>query len=134
MSTIFSRITIAWPRSADLKTFCLLIVELLCNPKTILVAMQAASVEELLRQLRGILGDHCGFWVDFHPLQAARGLVATPYPLCAMLMGVHLGASSPESLFDSSSTLPFATLVCLRAVFMGTSLVTKSVLVSHAHA
>ncbi len=48
---------------------------------------------QLVQQLRDILGDHCGFWVEFHPLQAARGLVATPYPLCAMLLGTRLGAS-----------------------------------------
>ena len=52
---------------------------------------------QLVQQLRAILGDHCGFWVDFRPLQAARGLVATPYPLCAMLMGVRLGKSQRHS-------------------------------------
>ena len=52
------------------------------------------SLAQLVQQLRDILGDHCGFSVEFHPLQAARGLVTTPYPMCAMLLGIRLGASA----------------------------------------
>ena len=67
---------------------------------------------QLVQRLRGILGDHCGFWVEFHPLQAARGLVTTPYPLCAMLLGIRLGAPSATEASCSVSATRVQVLPC----------------------
>ncbi len=47
-----------------------------------------------------VLQDYCSdFWRELDALQYARGLVATPYPLCSMSIGVHLSAPS-QSLND----------------------------------
>ena len=53
-----------------------------------------------------VLQDYCSdFWRELDAAQYARGLVATPYPMCSMSIGVHLSASSTAS---HAMLLPFA--------------------------
>jgi len=54
---------------------------------------QAVDVRALVREMHGVLQDYCFcFWGKLGALQYARGLLATPFPLCSMSIGVHLSA------------------------------------------
>ena len=57
-------------------------------------------MQELHQRLRDVIAGHCSSWLGVTTLQKARGLAATPYPLCNMLLGIHLRAppaGSPAS-------------------------------------
>ena len=58
---------------------------------------QAASIVELHQQLREIIEDHCSSVPAVRSIQMARGLVATPYPLCNMLPAMHYRAPEQPS-------------------------------------
>ena len=54
---------------------------------------QAVDLRALLWEMQGILQDYCTrFWGTLGTVQCARGLLATPFPLCSMSLGVHLSA------------------------------------------
>jgi len=72
-----------------------------------------------------VLQDYCSdFWRELDALQYARGLVATPYPLCSMSIGVHLSAllhitscfCFPAAHLRSTSTFLrcFYEMLCMR--------------------
>ena len=51
------------------------------------------DLRSLLWEMQGILQDFCTrFWGTLGAVQCARGLLATPFPLCSMSLGVHLSA------------------------------------------
>ena len=54
---------------------------------------QVPNMQELHQRLRDVIAGHCASWPGVTTLQKARGLAATPYPLCNMLLGIHLRAS-----------------------------------------
>ncbi len=61
-------------------------------------------MKALVRDMHGALQDYCSrFWVELCAGQLARGLVATPFPLCSMSLGVHLSALWDPDCLDSSS-------------------------------
>ncbi len=46
-----------------------------------------------MQQLQEALGEYgCAFWARLRPAQLARAVVATPYPLCAVSVGIHISA------------------------------------------
>jgi hypothetical protein len=52
-----------------------------------------SDVHALVQQLQAALGEYgVAFWGRFQPVQLARAVVATPYPLCAVSIGVHIRA------------------------------------------
>ncbi len=52
-----------------------------------------SDVHALVQQLQAVLGEYgVAFWGRFRPDQLARAAVATPYPLCAVSVGVHIRA------------------------------------------
>ena len=54
---------------------------------------QAMDLRQLVSELHDVLADYCNyFWGELETAQIARALVATPYPLCSMSIGVHLSA------------------------------------------
>jgi hypothetical protein len=54
---------------------------------------QMSDVHALVQQLQAALGEYgVAFWERFRPVQLARAVVATPYPLCAVSVGVHIRA------------------------------------------
>ena len=54
---------------------------------------QMSDVHSLVQQLQAVLGEYgVAFWGRFRPVQLARAAVATPYPLCAVSVGVHICA------------------------------------------
>jgi len=73
-------------------------------------------MQELHQRLRDVIAGHCASWPGVTTLQKARGLAATPYPLCNMLLGIHLRASLPAALQPDSrqpnSCYATLTLTC----------------------
>jgi len=56
-------------------------------------------VRALVREMHGVLQDYCFcFWGKLGALQYARGLLATPFPLCSMSIGVHLSAPPASAI------------------------------------
>ena len=54
---------------------------------------QAVDLLALVAEMHGVLQDYCvRFWGEMSAVQYAKGLVATPFPLCSMSIGVHLSA------------------------------------------
>ncbi len=53
------------------------------------VAVQAKTLAELHQQVRDVIDEHCATVPAVRTIQMARGLVATPYPLCNMLPAMH---------------------------------------------
>ena len=58
---------------------------------------QVPNMQELHQRLRDVIAGHCASWPGVTTLQKARGLAATPYPLCNMLLGIHLRAPLPAA-------------------------------------
>ena len=53
--------------------------------------VQMADTHRLVRDLQEALGDYgASFWGRFRPAQLARAVVASPYPLCAVSVGIHI--------------------------------------------
>jgi len=62
-------------------------------PRSPLHVRQAVDLRAILWEMQGILQDYCTrFWGTLGTVQCARGLLATPFPLCSMSLGVHLSA------------------------------------------
>ena len=60
---------------------------------TLRFTAQIADTHRLVQQLQGALGEYGGaFWDRLRPAQLARAVVATPYPLCAVSVGIHISA------------------------------------------
>jgi hypothetical protein len=51
--------------------------------------VQAKTLAELHQQVRDVIDEHCATVPAVRTIQMARGLVATPYPLCNMLPAMH---------------------------------------------
>ena len=65
-----------------------------------------ADTHWLVQELQAALGEYGGaFWDRLRPAQLAAALVATPYPLCAVSVGIHISAhracSGTSSLYTA---------------------------------
>ena len=56
------------------------------------LSAQATSLVELHQQLRECIARHCISVPPVRTIQMARGITATPYPMCNMLPAIYLRA------------------------------------------